>query len=85
MDIKFEDPAYDFLYLTCSGEIPILNPVVFDSGEDFVVRHEATVEETLSSEFKKLISLGIDLGHFLSLKKMMPATAIRILAMITTG
>ncbi len=69
LDIKFEDPAYDFLYLTCSGEIPILNPVVFDSGEDFVVRHEATVEETISSEFKKLISLGIDLGHFLSLKK----------------
>ena len=69
LDIKFDDPAYDFLYLICSGEIPILNPVIFDSCEDFLVRHETAIEETLSSEFKKFISLGVDLGHFLSLRK----------------
>lgn len=34
LGISFEDQAYDFLYLIGSGEIPILNPVLYDSEDD---------------------------------------------------
>ena len=80
LGITFDDPVYDFLYLAESDDLPIFNPVVFDRGSDCYNKNEAAIEETISSEMKRLKSLGIDLSHYLSLIK--DKTSIRIGIMI---
>lgn len=69
LEISFDDPAYDFLYLTESGELPILNPVSIVSGSDYRQKNKAAIENTVASEMKRLKSSGVDLAHYLSLKK----------------
>ncbi len=67
--ITFEDQAYDFLYLTESGDIPILNPVVFDSERDYQKNIDA-IKGVIVSEVTRFKEAGIDLGHFLGLRKI---------------
>ncbi len=70
LEITFDDQAYDFLYLTESGDIPIFNPAVFDSTGDYYDRNEDAVKETIASEMIRLKELNIDLGHFLGLRNI---------------
>ena len=76
LGITFNDPAYDFLYLAESGDIPIFNPVVFDSEDDYYNKNETAIEETVASEIKRLKSSGVDLAHYLSLIKNKTNTMI---------
>lgn len=76
LDITFNDLAYDFLYLAEFGDIPIFNPVVFDSESDYYNKNEALIEETVASEMKRLKSLRVDLAHYLSLIKSKPNNRI---------
>lgn len=69
LEISFEDPAYDFLYLTESGDIPILNPVVYDSERDYQKNKDA-IKDVIVSEIIRFKEAGIDLGHFLGLRKI---------------
>lgn len=71
-EITFEDQAYDFLYLTESGDIPIFNPVVFDSdsGEECYQKNEDAIKDVVASEIIRFKETGIDLGHFLGLKEI---------------
>lgn len=80
LGITFDDPVYDFLYLAESGDLPIFNPAVFDKESDYYNKNEAAIEEIISSEMKRLKSLGIDLVHYLNLIK--DKTSIRIGKMI---
>ena len=67
--ITFEDQAYDFLYLTESVNIPILNPVVYDSNSRYQKNKEA-IRDVVVSEVARFKKSGIDLGHFLGLRKI---------------
>lgn len=67
--ITFEDQAYDFLYLTESGDIPILNPVVYNSESDYQGNKDA-IKDVIVSEVTRFKEAGIDLGHFLGLRKI---------------
>ncbi|EXM40295.1 hypothetical protein RASY3_09475 [Ruminococcus albus SY3] len=70
LDISFEDPAYDFLYLTESGNIPILNPIVYESEEESHQKNKNHVNEVIASEIARFKESNIDLGHFLGLRKI---------------
>lgn len=70
LGISFEDPAYDFLYLTGSGEIPIFNPVVFDDKEKSYQKNNDVIKDVIASEITRFKETGIDLGHFLGLRKI---------------
>ena len=70
LDISFEDPAYDFLYLIESGDIPIFNPVAFDQLGGYYQKHKDIIEGVIVSEVKRFKELGIDLGHYLGLREI---------------
>lgn len=70
LGITFDDQAYDFLYLTESGDIPIFNPVAYDSEEDYYQKNENTIEEVIATEMMRLKESGVDLGYYLGLRKM---------------
>lgn len=67
--ITFDDPAYDYLYLTESGEIPILNPVAYDSKSDYS-QNKNVIDNAIKSEMIKIKESGIDLGHYLGLREI---------------
>lgn len=68
--ISFKDPAYDFLYLTESGETPIFNPVVYDGKEESYQKNNDVIKDVIVSEITRFKEIGIDLGHFLGLKEI---------------
>ncbi|MCR5523966.1 MAG: SMEK domain-containing protein [Clostridia bacterium] len=70
LEVHFVDPAYDFLYLTETSDIPIMNPVAYDSEGNYYQNNILAIENIVASEMKKLKELGIDLAHFLSLRKI---------------
>lgn len=70
LDITFEDSAYDFLYLTESEDIPILNPVVYNQEEDYYQKNKDAIKDVVISEVIRFKEIGIDLGHFLGLRKI---------------
>lgn len=70
LEISFEDPAYDFLYLTESGDIPILNPVVYDRAGEYYQKNKDAIKAVIVSEVIRFKEIGIDLGHFLGLRKI---------------
>lgn len=70
LGISFEDQAYDFLYLIGSGEIPILNPVLYDSEDDCYHRNKNAIKSVVVSEIERFKAESIDLGHFLGLRKI---------------
>ena len=70
LEISFEDPAYDFLYLTESGDIPILNPVVYDHAGEYYQKNKDAIKAVIVSEVIRFKEIGIDLGHFLGLRKI---------------
>ena len=70
LEISFEDPAYDFLYLTESGDIPILNPVVYDHAGEYYQKNKDAIKAVIVSEVIRFKETGIDLGHFLGLRKI---------------
>lgn len=70
LSISFNDPAYDFLYLIDSGEIPIFNPVAIDSEGDYYHKNENAIAETVAFEIKRLKESGVNLSHFLSLRRI---------------
>lgn len=74
--IGFNDQAYDFLYLTGPGEIPVFNPVAYDSKEDCYQKNEDVIEKVFASEMIRLKESNIDLGHFLGLRKTEPYSKI---------
>ena len=79
--ITFDDQAYDFLYLTESGDIPIFNPVAYDSEGDYYQKNETAIEEVIASEMARLKASKIDLGHYLELRKIKsPYTISRAIA-----
>ncbi len=70
LEIAFDDQAYDFLYLTESRDVPILNPVAYDSQEDYYQKNENAIKAVVASEIMRFKEAGIDLGHFLGLRKI---------------
>lgn len=70
LSISFNDPAFDFLYLTDTGETPIFNPIVFKSDGDYYHKNEKAIADTVASEMRRLKESGIDLSHFLGLRKI---------------
>lgn len=70
LSITFNDLAFDFLYLTDSGETPIFNPVVFESNSDNYSKNEKAIAAAVCVEMKRFKESGIDLSHFLSLRKI---------------
>lgn len=70
LEISFEDPAYDFLYLTESGDIPILNPVVYDRAGEYYQKNKDAIKAVIVSDVIRFKEIGIDLGHFLGLRKI---------------
>lgn len=70
LEISFEDPAYDFLYLTESGDIPIFNPVVYDHEREYYQKNKDAIKAVIVSEIIRFKEIGIDLGHFLGLRKI---------------
>lgn len=69
LGITFNDWAYDFLYLIEPNELPILNPIAFESNNDYFEKNEAAKENTIAAEINRMKDLDIKLPHFLSLKK----------------
>lgn len=70
LEISFEDPTYDFLYLTESGDIPILNPVVYDHEGEYYQKNKDAIKAVIASEVIRFKEIGADLGHFLGLRKI---------------
>ncbi len=70
LSITFDDQAYDFLYLTESGDIPIFHPIAYDSEGDYYQKNKNAIEEVIESEMIRLKELGVDLGHYLELSNM---------------
>ena len=70
LSISFNDPAFDFLYLTNTGDIPIFNPVAFESESDYYHKNEKAIADTVAFEMRRFKELGVDLSHFLSLSKI---------------
>ncbi len=70
LGISFDDPAYDFLYLTESSDIPILNPIAYDSEAEYYQKNEIARNKFVASEITKFKEAGIDLGHFLGLREI---------------
>ncbi len=68
ISISFNDPAFDFLYLTDSDDTPIFNPVAYESEGDDYHKNENAIAEAVAFEMKRFKELHIDLSHFLSLK-----------------
>lgn len=68
--ISFEDPAYDFLYLTESGEIPIFNPIVYEDQGECFQKNRDVIKDVIVSEITRFKEVGIDLGHFLGLREI---------------
>ena len=53
-----------------SGEIPILNPVLYDSEDDCYHRNKNEIKSVVVSEIERFKAESIDLGHFLGLRKI---------------
>lgn len=70
LGITFDDQAFDFLYLTESGEIPIFNPVAYDSVKWNYRENEEVVKGVIAAEITRFKETGIELGHFLGLRKI---------------
>lgn len=70
LSISFNDPAFDFLYLTDTGETPIFNPVAFESEGDYYHKNKKAIADTVASEMRRFKESGVDLSHFLSLSKI---------------
>lgn len=68
LDITFDDQAYDFLYLTESGDIPIFNPIVYDAEGEYDQKNNDIIKEFVVSEIARFKEANIDLGHFLGLR-----------------
>ena len=70
LGIDFNDPTFDFLYLTESGDIPILTPVAYDSEDDSYKKNINAIESVVASEIARFKAENIDLEHFLRLIKV---------------
>ncbi len=55
--------------MTESGDIPIFNPVVHDSKRDYQKNKDA-IKDVIVSEITRFKEDGIDLGHFLGIRKI---------------
>lgn len=69
LKIEFDDQAYDFLYLTESGDIPIFNPIVYDPKGNYRQKEKNEIEKVVASEMRRLKESDIDLSHYLRLIK----------------
>ncbi len=68
--ISFEDPAYDFLYLTELGDVPIFNPIEYDNDVKCYQKNKDVIKDVIVSEITRFKEAGIDLGHFLGLREI---------------